>query len=68
MKLWLKLALSTCILTVALSSTPASALPSRCDWYCEYPNTLHNPCQCPDSELWVTCYEYYYTLLCDSSK
>lgn len=60
MKPWLKLALATSLLslTLALSSTPAAALPSRCDWRCNYPNTCYDECEHPVTLVWTTCINY----------
>jgi hypothetical protein len=58
MKPWLKLALATCALTLALTSTPAYALPGRCDWRCIHPGTCYDECQRPDNLEWTTCFEY----------
>ena len=60
MKPWLKLALATCVLTLtlALNAAPVAALPSRCDWRCNYPNTCYDSCEDPNTFVWTTCINY----------
>lgn len=60
MKPWLKLALATSVLslTLALSSTPAAALPSVCDQRCSFPDTCYDPCIHPVTGRWTTCFSY----------
>jgi hypothetical protein len=61
MKPWLKLALATSVLslTLALSSTPAAALPSRCDQRCFFPDTCYDECQHQVTLAWTTCFDYF---------
>lgn len=57
MKTSLKLGLAAFVLALALSSAPASALPSACSLRCFAPNTCYDEC-INESNVWTTCFNY----------
>lgn len=61
MKATIKLLCATLFLIASVLWVPQEswALPSRCDELCSYPKTCGSACLYPDSDVWMTCYEYF---------